>query len=197
MVTPPVVVAEGPELVDVLERTALGAAEALMVGEGFCPPPTVHLIREPPGPAYAGYVATRSFYRGEDAAAAVAALGHLPAAMGAARLVLSWEHNDLGTALELPDASEPAVVVVDADRDGHEVRWHPFDMGFGALSSSGVPTLVPHWQASWREPGGWLPAPVHELLDIWRAGPGPHPLAQIIPAMEQAGYVLRWTQTRS
>src|SRR5690349_1642457 len=96
---------------------------------------------------YLGSVATRLFYRGADAAAAVTALGRLPSLLCATQLVVVWEYADLCTALELPDAAQApnALVVVDADLDRHMLGWHPFELQVGLVGPSGPPTGTPEW----------------------------------------------------
>ncbi len=107
--------------------------------------------------------------------------------------MLTWEHHELCTALELPGRAQSAVVVVDAGPEGHEVRWHPFSMQLGPCSEPVAPTVaVPDWGASRREPGGWLPDPVVRLLATWRAGGDPARLREVYETMQQVGYTVRW-----
>ncbi len=181
------------ELVDLLEISAVGTAEAMLVDHGCCPPPTMHVISALPEDPYVGYVVARPFTGRHDAATAIAGMGALPAAMRAQRLVLIWEHRELCTALELPRRAPHALVVVDAGLDGHEVRWHPFSMQLGPCSEPVAPTVaVPDWGLSRRERDGWLPGPVARLIATWRAGGEPARLREVYEAMQQAGYTVRW-----
>lgn len=181
------------ELVDLLEISAVGIAESLLVNQRWCPPPTMHVISALPDAPYVGYVVSRPFTDGEDAARAIAGMGVLPAVMRARRLVLTWEHHDLCRAVEPPTRAQPAVVVVDAGLDGHEVRWHPFSMQLGPCSEPIAPTVVgPDWRGPHRDPGGWLPDPVTRLLATWRAGGDPARLPEVYETMQQVGYTVRW-----
>lgn len=113
--------------VDRLDEVAVETAESMLHVGGILPPPTVHILAADLEPPYVGCLTCRPFYRGEDAWAAVAALGVLPSALGASRLVLTWEHADLCTALELPgvEGFPAGVVVVDAGRQGHTLPRLP------------------------------------------------------------------------
>lgn len=181
------------ELVDVLEIAAVGTAESVLLKDGSCVPPTMHMISNLTDSPYVGYVLTRPFYRGADSAAAMAAMGALPAAMRARRLVLTWEHADLCTALELPGEGFPTgVVVIDAGPERHEVRWHPFAMQVGALAASGYPSITPLWGRAVREGGGWLPGPVTELLATWRAGGDAGQLREVYERLQREGFTVHW-----
>ncbi|MCD2193597.1 hypothetical protein LQ327_09410 [Actinomycetospora endophytica] len=185
------------ELVDLLEISAVGTAESMLVNHGRCPPPTMHLISALPDRPYVGYAVTRSHTPGADAADALAAMGDLPAAMHAARLVLTWEQQDLYTALELPQPAAPAVVVVDAGPGDHELRRHPFTLPVGPPPQPGDSTVTPDWGQSTREPDSPLPEPVAALLATWRAGGDPRRLRAVYQDMQHAGYTVRWVNTAS
>lgn len=181
------------DLVDLLEISAVGTAESMLVDQGLCPPPTMHVISALLDAPYVGYVVSRPFTEGEDAARAVAGMGALPAVMRAQRLVLTWEHHQLCTALELPDQASRALVVVDAGLDGHEVRWHPFSMQLGPCSEPVAPRVaVPDWGRSRHEWDGWLPDPIVRLLATWRAGGDPGRLREVYEIMQRVGYTVRW-----
>lgn len=109
---------------------------------GLVQPPVVHILAESSSPPYLGYLTCRPFVRGDDAASAVAALGVLPSALAASRLVITWEHAHLCTALETPgaDSASTGVVVVDADWFGHVLRWHPMRVRAGGIGDIGIST---------------------------------------------------------
>jgi hypothetical protein len=161
------------------------------------PPPTVHVILDGLDPPYLGYLTCRPFYRGEDAARAVGAMGLVGSMLCAARLVVTWENADLCTALELPGADDVAtgVAVVDADRHGHVLRWHPAVFRDGPVNAHGGYTARPEWGPSVVYPRDFdLPVPVAELLAAWRA-PRVWPeveFLQVFAGMEVAGYAMRW-----
>ena len=165
-------VAQLADWVERLDEIAVATADATLRERGLLQPPTVHVLAADLDPPYVGYLACRPFYRGTDARAAIAALGVLPSALGASRIVLTWEHADLCTALEVPGADEvaPGVVVVDADRNGHVLRWHPMRMQLGPpASATGAQTVLAEWGTTRRFPGATLPEPVAQLLAVWRA----------------------------
>lgn len=186
-------------LVSVLAGSMLAAGEAMLREAGMYPSPSVHLIDEQAGTPYLGYVACRPFCRGEDAARAVAALGVLAGVIGATRLVVAWENDDMCTALELPEPDggfATGFVVVDATRGGHVVRWHPFTAVAGPPTSFSpdLVSVIPEWGREHWRPNGRLLAPFAELLAAWRVQPAaPVEVAACVEAMESAGYRLRWT----
>lgn len=187
------------ELVDVLAGSALAGGAAMLREAGMYPSPSVHLIDEQAGTPYLGYVACRPFHRGGDATRAVAALGVLAGVVGATRLVVAWENDDMCTALELPEPDggfATGFVVVDASRGGHVVRWHPFTAVVGPPTSFApdLVSVIPEWGRETRRPNGRLLVPVAELLATWRAQPAaPAEVVACAEAMELAGYRLRWT----
>lgn len=186
-----------PEIAGFLDRLAGGvveAAEEMLRVHGYCPPPTVHMVCADMDPPYAGMLTCRPFYRGVDAAGAVAAMGALPAAVWATHLLVVWEHCDLCTALGLPGESFPsAVVVLEATISEHTVRWYPYATRFGPVGTSGMPTVLPKWETPQRHPGAALPEPVARLLESWRAWSGEDELQQQAMGLERAGYRIRWT----
>ena len=117
--------------------------------DGSVPPPTVHFLLDGLDPPYVGYLTSRPMYRGEDAAQAVRAMGLVGSLLGTARLVVTFENADLCTALELSGAAEagPGVAVIDADRDGHEMRWRP------VLLQPGPPDAARHTRGGERGAG--------------------------------------------
>lgn len=162
---------EVDDLVDVLERASVETAERLLRSSGAVAPPTVHLFSERHAQPYLGCVTTRPFYRGDDAAQAVTALGILPSVVRATRVVVTWEFHDLLVGLQDPLGQDPqcpnALVLVDALPRGHTVRWRPGRFLLpGEHGESSV--MVPKWGRPAREVGGALPAPVAELLTVWR-----------------------------
>jgi hypothetical protein len=121
--------------VDRLAESAVATTDAMLRESGFVQPPTVHLLIDSLNPPYLGFLTCREFYRGRDAAAAIAAMGLMGSMLSASRLVVTWENADLCTALQLPgeDGFPAGIVVVDADRRGHVVRWHPMRMHIGPV----------------------------------------------------------------
>jgi hypothetical protein len=75
-----------PETAVVLDKLAdvmLHTADELLRTVGYCQPPNAHIVCKDMDPPYAAWMRSREFYRGADAAAAVAEMGRLPAAMWA------------------------------------------------------------------------------------------------------------------
>lgn len=184
--------------VDQLDDTAVHVVDQMLREVGMVQPPTLHFLIDGLDPPYVGYLTCRQFYRGEDAAQAVRAMGLLGSMLGASRVVATWEHADLCTALELPGADEvqTGVVVVDADRAGHVLRWHP------AVFRTGSPTATPGGPVAWAEWGQAvtyprdveLPGPVADLLRAWRADRvwSEGEFLAALHGMEQGGYSMRW-----
>ncbi|MDN5749656.1 MAG: hypothetical protein L0H64_14255 [Pseudonocardia sp.] len=183
--------------VDRIDDIAVGMTDTALRTDGSVPPPTVHLVLDGLDPPYVGHLTCRPMYRGDDAAAAVRAMGLMGSMLGAARLVVAYENDDLCTALELPDADQapPGVVVIDADRDGHEARWQPVRFHRGPPNAAGGATVLPEWGPGLRYPRGLpLPQPVADLLETWRA---PRVWSEVeflraFAAMEVGGYAMRW-----
>ncbi len=187
-------------LVDAVESGSVELAETMLTDSGRVCPPTVHVLSKHLPQPYLGSVATRPFRRGTDAGAAVAALGLLPSVVPATRLVVVWEYSDLCAALELPgwrDERYPlGLVVLDADLAEHVVRWHPFRMRTDAPSDPAVPIpagarVWPEWGPVARHPGAVLPAPVGELLAVWRELRRGE-VAETRAELEAAGFVVNW-----
>jgi hypothetical protein len=171
-------------LVDAVESGSVDLADAAVRGDGAVPPPAVHLLHKHVRQPYVGSVAARPFQRGADAAAAVTALGLLPSVVLATRVVVVWEYSDLCAALDLPGEPFPlGLVVLDADLMEHVVRWHPFQL-------RGDP-VRPEWGPVVRHPGAQLPAPVAELLALWRELRR-QDIAVTRAELEGAGFVVTW-----
>ena len=181
-----------PDVVDVIDEVSVRLADQMLRETGMVPPPTVHILSRLLAPPYLGKVTTRPFYRGDDAALAVTALGVLPSLLLATHVVVVWEYADLCTALELPsEASRTGTVVLEASTDSHVVRWHPFLMHLGPPGPAGLPTVRPEWGEAARFPDAPLPAPVVELLAVWRSWRGGD-YRQAATELERAGFRLWW-----
>jgi hypothetical protein len=153
----------------IVADAAVATAERLMREAGMMPLPTAHMFMDDVDPPYVGYVATRPFYRGSDAADAIRRLGELPAALYATRLLLVWEHADLYTALQMPgDAFPTALVTVEATLSAHTLIWRPFTFVWGPTGSLGTPTVIPAWGTPVTFRNGALPAPIGAAIDRWR-----------------------------
>ncbi|GGJ89736.1 hypothetical protein GCM10010123_19420 [Pilimelia anulata] len=179
-----------------LRRVVLETAEQVMREAGAVPPPTVHIFIDTMDPPYAGYVTSRQFRRGADAAAAIARLGELPASMYATRLLVAWEHADLMTALQAPGEVFPtAIVTVEATFDGHVLHWHPYDFAWGPTGSLGVPTVQPTWRPTLVRRDGGLPEPIRAALERWRDLDGGD-FEPTVLALQRDGYRLNFTARR-
>ncbi|MEY9487745.1 hypothetical protein RKD26_003539 [Streptomyces calvus] len=158
-----------PDLVETLIDVVLETSDELLRSHGACPRPQVQILAEDMDQPYVGFVTCRPFYRGEDAASALADLGLFPSVLMATRLLVVWEDCDLRTALQLPGESfDTGVVILDASLETHTLNWYPFDVEVGDAGPHGIPTVVPHWRTPARFENVQLLAPIAELLEIWR-----------------------------
>jgi hypothetical protein len=180
------------DIVDALSEAILKASEAELRATGLCPRPQVHILAEDMDRPYLGYLVCRDFYRGTDAASAIAALGLLPSVLAATRLLVVWEDRDLRTALELPPGSSTnAIVLLDAHFDRHTLRWHPFDVAVSGTDRHGRPTISLTWRAPARYENVALLEPISALLEVWREL-RTDDLQKTAIELQRAGYELNW-----
>ena len=185
--------AEAQFVVDTIVEANRRGHDASLRAAGALLPPQAHLLAE----SYLGFVTCRPFYRGGDVTRALRGLGVAASLVGASRLVLAWEHQDLCTALEKPGAGDEPCgqVAVDVHRHGgHVLRWHPFRLHAGPADPQGWPTAVPTWGAPALHRDAVLPLAVWELLRVWR-----EPVqwdavsrAELLAQLEAHGYHLCW-----
>lgn len=110
---------------------------------------------------------------------------------------MTWEHADLCTALDLPGHDGfPGVVVVDASRNEHALRWHPMRMHVGPVTRNGAQTVIPEWGPSQQHQDAVLPEPVAEPLAVWREPRAwsDTELLKTYTALESTGYEMRWVK---
>lgn len=184
--------------VDRIEESAVAVTDQMVRGGLGVQPPTVHVLLEGLDPAYVGYLTCRPFLRGRDAHRAVGVMGLLGSTLGASRLVVTYEHADLAAALEdlRADQAPAGVVVLDASRDGHAVRWHPVLMTEGPAAPGGASPVRVEWGPAARYADAVLPDPVTELLAVWRE-PRSWPeteFLKVYTGWELGGYSMRWVQ---
>lgn len=186
-----------------LGEVVCDTTEQLLRDHGLVQPPTVHMLMEGTALPYRGFITSRPFRRGSDAELAIAGLGLLPSVLKATTVVITWEHADLCTALNVPgDRGFPtALAVVDASLDAqefgataprHALRLYPFDLQVGPLNRDGVPTGIPRWYRPEHYRDAALPAPIVRLLELWRAQQD-HDLEATVAELRQWGYRIRWT----
>lgn len=181
-----------------LEDAAVSTADSSLRRDGTVPPLTVHVLCEYADPSYFGLLICRPCEPGSDAAVAIASMGVLPGVLAADRVVVCWEHVEVSVALEVPGARAlvPGIVVVDARRTGHEVRFHPVRLSPGPNGGPAVPVVLPEWGPVSRRLEGELPEPVARLLRVWRTEQpcSQAEVARVLSSLESAGYGLRWTR---
>lgn len=191
-------VAEIGAVAEVVETVAQGSVEGadkLLREFGLCPPPTVHIVSRHLASPYVGSVSTRPYFRGRDASDAVTALGLLPSLLCSTQLVVVWENADLCTAVDPPAdvGYSTAIVVLDAGMNDHVLRWHPFEPHLGEGRFDGLQTILPEWRSPAQIPGAPLPAPVMDLLALWREW-RVGDVHAAITELESAGYRTSWAQ---
>lgn len=126
-------------------------------------------------------------------------MGVLPAALEADRIVVCWEHTYLSIALEVPGAHglPPGLVMLDADRTDHEVRFPPFLLATAPDDDCASPVAVPEWGPVTRSVGSAPPEPVWRLLRIWQTQPVSDEDTTQTPANLERCQRMFWTQQRS
>ncbi|MBO3748378.1 hypothetical protein J5X84_20070 [Streptosporangiaceae bacterium NEAU-GS5] len=181
-----------PDIADQLPTVLLKAAEAHIRAAGTSPRPQVHILAEDLQAAYLGYMVCRRFYRGADAASALANLGVLPSVIKATRLFVVWEESDLRTALEIQgERTELGIAILDARSSSHTLHWHPFNAQVGSVNSRGESTIVVTWHTPAHYENVPLLAPIEALLKVWRE-PRYDDLERTAAELEEAGYELNW-----
>lgn len=171
------------------EAARAGMAASLRAGVGV-QPPTVHMLTDDLVGPYAGYVTCRPFHNGDDAAQAITALGELPGALEANRVVVTWEAHYLNAALqEQVDTDGSALVLLDAALSGQVLRRHPLRVRPGRRSRTGA--LVAEWGASMELRDPQLPEVIVGLLELWRRT-RPGDLNGTIDRLKTAGYRIGW-----
>ena len=164
----------------------------MLHADGSICPPTVHILSRLTAPPYLGSVTTRPFYRGADAATAVARLGLLPSVAYATRVMVVWEYLDLAVALQLDRDAPTGLVVLDASMSSHTVRWHPYRLKLGQSHEDGVRSTLPEWGQPVRHDDVGLPGPIADLLALWREFRRGD-LRQTRTELAEAGFIVRWT----
>ena len=86
-----------------------------------------------------------------------------------------------------------SVVVLDATMNDHVLRWHSFEPHLGEVTFDGMQTIRPEWRSPAQFPGAPLPAPVLELLTLWREW-RVGDVQAAITELESAGYRTSWVQ---
>ncbi|MEU6409768.1 hypothetical protein [Microbispora sp. NPDC046933] len=181
-----------PDIAEQLPAALLQAADAHIRADGTCPRPQVHILAEDLEAAYLGYVVCRRFYRGADAASALAGLGVLPSVIKATRLFVLWEEFDLRTALEIQgEHTAPGIVILDARFGGHTLHWHPIDVQLRPVNSGQEPAIVVRWNTPASYENVPLPPPVESLLQVWRELRDDD-LERTAIQLQQAGYEINW-----
>jgi hypothetical protein len=133
----------------------------------------------------------------DDAAAAVAGLGLLPAAVHTSRLVACWPESALHVAptrLSL----RPALMILDATLHDHLAIRCATDLpGCGRHDLCEGPEQLPIRLRKQRDAP--LPDPVSRLLTVWRSGSADtsgFEALRVCSALERAGYRVRWASRR-
>jgi hypothetical protein len=182
-------------MLGVVEEACLAGAEAALRYGGFVPEPQVHMFIDDWEQPYVGYVISRPYHRGSDAAEAIVGLGAAPAAIKATRLLIAWEEADLWTSLCGPADYPTGFAVVVATRRTHVLHWHPFTLhvdGRRKLQQSGLPTVHPEWAEWGSVPTAELPVVIVGLIDRWRSLAGEPEI--VYQELRRAGYRLSTIQ---
>ena len=158
------------DVIDVVERACLAAADNAMHAGGFVPQPQMHMLIDRWQQPYVGYVLTRPYRQGLDAVKAIMRLADAAAAVRATRVVLAWEDADLRTSLHGPGDYPNGIAIVVASVGGeHSLRWHPVVLDVGSRGESGLPSVRPDWGVPVTVDGATLPPVMAAVLNTWRA----------------------------
>jgi len=183
------------ELVRRMVETLHRGVDDLLRRAGVVLPPTVYVFAEDLDPPFVCSVQCRRFYRGADAAAAVAELGELPSALAATRLLVAWEEQDLKLALGLPaDPDTTALVALDATLTDRTLHRRPFRLA-GAVGGAS-PGLVPERGELQRLVDPALPGPVARLLAVWQQWRN-EDLNDTVIRLQTAGHRVGWADSYS
>jgi hypothetical protein len=175
-----------PNIADEVVSAIIEESEVCIQETRECPRPQVHILVEDMDEPYLGYIICRRFYRGADAASAIAGLGRLPSALTATRLFVVWEDHDLRTALEMPiERPAQGLCVVDVRLDGHTMLWLPFNVVQRGSE------IVVAWGSPARHDNVALPAPIDHLIETWWQPPDD--LERTVLDLQNAGYRIRWS----
>ena len=158
------------DVIDMVERVCLAAADKAMRAGGFVPQPQVHMLIDRWQQPYVGYVLARPYRQGLDAVKAITRRADAPAAVRATRLVLAWEDADLRTSLHGPGDYPNGMAIVVASLGGqHSLRWHPVVLHVDRAGESRVPSVRPDWGVPVTVDGATLPPVMATVLNTWRA----------------------------
>ncbi|MGW4118237.1 hypothetical protein [Nocardia sp. NPDC004711] len=80
----------------VLEETMVESATEAMLSSGFAPRPQVYVLDRTRTQPVLGYVVSRFYEQGDDAASAIANLGVLAAALRGTDLIVFWKNPTFG-----------------------------------------------------------------------------------------------------
>jgi hypothetical protein len=176
-------------ILGMVEQSCLAGAEAALRAGGFIPEPQVHMFIDDWAQPYVGYVISRPYHRGRDAAEAIVGLGAAPAAIKATRILIAWEEADLWTSLCGPADYPTGFAVVIATWSTHVLHWHPFSLHMdGRPLQSGLPSVRPQWDECGRVPAAELPLVIVGLIERWRSLAGER--ATVYEELGRAGYRL-------
>jgi len=184
------------ELVRRMVETLHRGVDDLLRRAGVVLPPTVYVFAEDLDPPFVCSVQCRRFYRGADAAAAVAELGELPSALAATRLLVAWEEQDLKVAFGLPaDPDTTALLVLDATLMDRTLHRRPFRITRAGTGDGGLGVL-PEWGELVRLSDPPLPGPVARLLAVWRQRRN-EDLNETVIRLQTAGHRVGWAESYS
>lgn len=171
-------------------ESARVGTDAVLRRDGLLHPPSVQMLTEDRDEPLVGMVTCRRFYRGDDAARAVAGLGELPSVLRVSRLLVTYEAQDVNVALQAAvDPEATALVVLDAQLGGQRLCWWPLRIGVARRWRRDV--IVPEWgRPEWLD-NPPVPDPVTQLVTIWRQWRGGD-AAVTAGRLQQAGYRIGW-----
>lgn len=186
-------VATVDEMVSEMEWGVRSALDQTLRATGAVHPPAVYMFTDISELSFLGSVICRPFYPGKDAYRALNRLGDVPAAVGATRLLLAWEAQDLNAALHLPvDPDGSALMVLDATLAGQVLRCYRLYL---RRARAGWPALIPTWGPVRRYARPRLLEPMARLLAIWRLARGAD-LARAVRDLDAEGYSVNWYDGR-
>lgn len=156
------------QVVETTKRLFVEVAKEEALPRGVVPQPQLFVLHQPSEQPMVATAVCRPYYPGQDAIAAIAALGNIADAIGGTHLIVAWEESDLRTSMYGPGDHPKGLSLLLADyihRAPNTLTWHPFTVEIDDAERAHI-----HWAGTSVTQDPPLPDPIEQLLARWRAG---------------------------